>query len=164
MADFLRSPGGAQLQSLVGDAIFGVVQVETHSLDRHPLAARRIFCEELPQMKRGDLFIVGLERFPRLPFDRRVFHVWLDVCFHAHAPLIPACFNKALLEEITASNSFHDVTNDLAPSFCSCSARASTSIPALANCANTSSELPPSSGSNSPNSLCAARAFNVPSG
>src|SRR5438128_2491331 len=65
-----------------------------------------------------------LERLPRLALDRRVFHVRLDACGHAHAPFASA--NKALLEVITASRSFHDLINDLAPSSWSCAAKAST--------------------------------------
>ena len=41
-----------ELQGLVSHAILGIVQIEAHSLDRHPLAALRIFCEQLSQMDR----------------------------------------------------------------------------------------------------------------
>ena len=63
-----------QLERLVGDAILGVVQVEAHSLHRHPLAARWIVREELSQMKIRRLFVVRIERIPRVALDCRLFH------------------------------------------------------------------------------------------
>ena len=61
-------------------------------------------------------------------------------------------------------SSFQDFTNDFAPSSWSWAARASRSMPALANRASTSSQSPPSAGSIGPISPWLARAFSVPSG
>ena len=61
------------------------------------------------------------------------------------------------MEEITAIKSFQDFTKDSAPSVCNCVANAPTSMPALPNSARTSSQFPPSTGSNSPNSVCSQR-------
>ena len=66
---------------------------------------------------------------------------------------VGATLNAALFAEITLISSFHDFTNDFAPSSWSCAARASTSMPAMSNVAMTSSQSPPSSGSNSPSSV-----------
>src|SRR4029450_13746824 len=61
-------------------------------------------------------------------------------------------------------SSCQDLTNDLAPSSWSWAARASMSMPALANCVSTASQSPPSAGRSAPSSPCSARAFKVPSG
>src|SRR5262245_21216074 len=76
-----------EIERLVGDAIFGIVQVEAHGLDRHPLAALRIVREELSQMKIRRFFVVGIERVQRLPVDRWSFRAWLLALCHAHPPL-----------------------------------------------------------------------------
>ena len=58
----------------------------------------------------------------------------------------PAFLSASLLDAMHSISSFQDLTNDLAPSSWSWAARASMSIPALANLASTSSQLPPSRG------------------
>src|SRR5262249_49496027 len=70
----------------------------------------------------------------------------------------------SLFDAMTASSSFQDFTNDLAPSSWSWMARAWTSTPTLANSASTSSQSPPSAGRIEPSSLCKASAFKVASG
>src|SRR5262249_22692367 len=131
-------------------------------------AAFGIFCEELPQMQRRHLWVMRLKSFPRLASDRLLYcccHVRFPFCLQVLTSYaLPEALRAAFLDEITVIRSFQDFTNDSAPSFWSCVARASTSMPALVNCAITSSQLPPSAGSNSPNSVWVARAFNVPSG
>src|SRR5436190_22662234 len=59
---------------------------------------------------------------------------------------------SALLETITSMSSCQDFTKDFAPSSWSWAASASTSTPALANCASTSSQSPPSAGRIAPRS------------
>jgi hypothetical protein len=57
-----------------------------------------------------------------------------------------------------AISSFHDLTKEAAPSFCSRAASASMSIPALTKLARTASQSPPSADSVSPTSPCSAKA------
>src|SRR6058998_4133755 len=63
-----------------------------------------------------------------------------------HFPNQRGSSSAALLEAMTPINSFQDLTNASAPSFCSFAASASTSMPALANWASTASQWPPSAG------------------
>src|SRR5271166_1186784 len=51
--------------------------------------------------------------------------------------------SAALLEEMTARSSFHEATNDFAPSSCSFAARVSMSTPAFPKAASTSSQFAP---------------------
>src|SRR5215475_942192 len=75
-----------KLERLVGDAILGEVQVEAHSLYRHPLAAPRIIRKELSQMQLRHLFVVRIERIPRMAFDRRPFRARLfGICHYSYS-------------------------------------------------------------------------------
>src|SRR5262249_19455720 len=78
-----------EFERLVCHAVLRVVQVETHSLERHPLAALRIFCKELSQMDSRNLFIVRLERFPCLLLHRCVDFIespqLITTCLHSVA-------------------------------------------------------------------------------
>ena len=40
-----------KIERLIGDSIFGIVEVDTGCLGRHPLATRWIIVEKLPQMQ-----------------------------------------------------------------------------------------------------------------
>ena len=46
---------------LLGDPVFGVVEIDADVLDHEPLAAPRIGCEQLSQMTAGELSVVALE-------------------------------------------------------------------------------------------------------
>src|SRR5262245_14194799 len=75
-----------KFERLVGDAILGIVQVEAHGFDRHPLAAIWIVREELSQMQLRRLLVVRVERVPRLALDRRPFRVWLfGICHYSYS-------------------------------------------------------------------------------
>ena len=91
----------------------------------------------------ADLFVVGLQGLPGRDASvsglrtrcgvrcsgvamLRIAFVWFNG--------LPASCSAALLEAITAISSFHDLTNDSAPSSWSWAASASMSMPALANC------------------------------
>src|SRR4029077_19359056 len=53
-----------KLQSLVGDAILGVIQVQTYRLDGHALAAFGIICKKFPQMQVTNLLMVSDQSIP----------------------------------------------------------------------------------------------------
>jgi hypothetical protein len=57
-----------ELDGIVGDAILRVIEVQAHSLGRHPLATLGVIGEEIAEMQFPDLAIVGLESHPRLAF------------------------------------------------------------------------------------------------
>src|SRR5258706_6550108 len=76
----------------------------------------------------------------------------------------PAFPRSVLLETMTSMSSCQDLTKAFAPSSWSWLASASTSTPAFANCASTSSQSPPSAGRIAPSSPWSARALSVPSG
>ncbi len=54
-----------QFHGLVGDPVFGVVEIEALGLGDHSGPASRIVREELTQMTRSDLGVVGFEGLPR---------------------------------------------------------------------------------------------------
>src|SRR5262245_55483667 len=81
---------------------------------------------------------------------------------HCHFQL--ALRIAALLDSTQVIRSFHDLTNDAAPSFCSCAANASTAMPALVKLATTFSQSPPSAASSSPTLPWSATALSVFSG
>src|SRR5262245_11560262 len=111
-------------------AILRVIEEQARRLHRHALAARRIVREELEQLQGPDCPMVGGEG---LPYRRRL----ATACQLAFA-------RASRLPMMTAMSSFHDLTNDLAPSSWSRAARRSTSTPAAAKRARTSSVSPPS--------------------
>ena len=136
-------------QRLVGDAVLGVVEVDADGLGGEALAAVGVVREELPEVQLLDLRVMGFERLPR-----RALSEWCDGCCHVRSAsdvclsstaarslgIQPAFLSASLLDAMHASSSFQDLTNDLAPSSWSWAARASVSMPALANLANTSSQ------------------------
>src|ERR1051325_3239530 len=75
-----------------------------------------------------------------------------------------ARLSTADLEPITSIRSFQDLTNDLAPSSCSCLASAPTSIVASANRFSSCSASPPSVGMVAPTLPWSASALSVASG
>ena len=72
-----------QRQGFVRDPVLGVVQIESHRLDRHPLAALGVVREQRPQMHIADRVKVIRQTFPcrtlRERVDRRR-HVAILVC------------------------------------------------------------------------------------
>ena len=90
--------------------------------------------------------LLGRERRPRgklprgIPFGDENLHVSTADVHHQHAHVAQLALSRAaLLEAITSMSSRQELTKDLAPSSWSWRARASTSMPAPANRANTSS-------------------------
>src|SRR5208282_3955694 len=63
-----------------------------------------------------------------------------------------ALASAALLEAITPRSSFHEATNDFAPSSCSFAASVSMSTPAFPKAASTFSHSPPSALNSEPSS------------
>jgi hypothetical protein len=53
-----------ELEGVVRDAVLRVIQGKVHRLDRHALAARRIFHEELAEVYVPDLLMMGCEGLP----------------------------------------------------------------------------------------------------
>ena len=49
---------------LVGDAVLGVVEIDSGRLERQALAALGVVREQLAQMHRRDLLVVGLQGRP----------------------------------------------------------------------------------------------------
>ena len=80
-----------ELDGLVGDAIFGVVEEDAHGLGRHPLAALRVIREKLSQMETANPLVVRLQGVPRIPPGQRFNSLRLRAGFsvgcHLHAPL-----------------------------------------------------------------------------
>ena len=62
-AGFLRQLH-EELEGFVGDVILRVIEVDAHSLGRHPLAACGVIREELPEIQVPDLPIVRFEALP----------------------------------------------------------------------------------------------------
>ena len=106
-----------QFEGLVSDAVLRIIQKEARRRSRQTLAAFRIVGEKLPKMDVSDLLVVCTEGLPSRSLGER-----FDADGGAHNFLLirmpdqAACLSAALLEAITASNSFQDFTNDLAPS------------------------------------------------
>ena len=50
-----------QFQGFVGDAVLGIVEIESRGLDRHPLAALAILGEELLELDTPHLLVVLLQ-------------------------------------------------------------------------------------------------------
>src|SRR6185437_1973433 len=127
-----------QAQGFVGDEVLGIIEVQPRTFDRQPRAAFAVGIEQLLQCG-------AAQRLPmfrkRLPFRRRTQRRRA----HARAPC-PADFDSTveLFRVMRSSKSFHDFTNDAAPSRCSCPANAASSMPAALNCAMTCSQSPPS--------------------
>ena len=53
-----------QFEGFIGDAIFRVIEIETHCLDGQTLAALGVIRKELSKMKISDLLMVSLEGLP----------------------------------------------------------------------------------------------------
>ena len=53
-----------QAHGFVGDAVLGIVQVETRGLHAQALPAPRIFGKQVPQMDGTDLLVMALQRLP----------------------------------------------------------------------------------------------------
>jgi hypothetical protein len=66
-----------KFERFVGDAIFRVIEVETHCLCGQALAAFWVICKELSKMKFSDLLMVRLKSFPAGASGQR-----LDSCRH----------------------------------------------------------------------------------
>ena len=66
-----------QPHGLVGDAVLGVVEVEVGGLDRQALPAAGVPCEQVAQVRTGDLFVMADERpICRTVMERVDGHVW----------------------------------------------------------------------------------------
>src|SRR5271157_3086750 len=93
-----------ELESFVGDAILRVIEEDTRSLARHPLATLGIIGEQFPEMQFSDLLMVGFECLPgRAQVDR------LKNRRHTRTPLVACCFSRsAILEAITTMSSSQD--------------------------------------------------------
>src|SRR5262245_46722268 len=148
-----------QLQRLVGHAVFGVVKIESHGLDREPLAALGVLCKELPQMQIFEPLVVRLQRFPCRERAQAWYLPWLLLgpgsCACAlgrgRGHLCQLALRIALaLRSTQAIRSFQDLTNEAAPSSWRRVASASMSTPTLAKLASTASQSPPSTGSVAP--------------
>ena len=105
-----------QFEGLVGDAVLRIIQVEARRLDRQTLAAFRVIGEQFAQMQPFHLLVVGGEGLPCRPLGE-----WFDDCLMLMMFSVDSCqvrrpFERALLDAITAINSFQDFTNDFAPS------------------------------------------------
>ena len=53
-----------KIERLIGDSIFGIVEVDTGSLSRHPLTTLWIIVEKLPQMQLCHGFVMRLKSRP----------------------------------------------------------------------------------------------------
>ena len=75
-----------QLERLVVDAIFRVIQVDAGSIDGHPLAARRVIREQASQVQDPHRLIVIFEGLPCRAFVRRSRARGLRSCSHLRHP------------------------------------------------------------------------------
>ena len=69
-AAFLGKPQ-QQLQGLIGDPVFRIVEINARGLQRHSLAAIGILGEELPKMDILDRLVMGLQQSPGGLFAQR---------------------------------------------------------------------------------------------
>src|SRR5262249_29160738 len=77
-----------KLQRFVCDAILRVVEVYTGSFCRHAIAALRVTREKLAKVQLPDLFTVGFESLPRLPFDGAASGERFEARCHVLAPFV----------------------------------------------------------------------------
>jgi hypothetical protein len=77
-----------EFQSLVGDAILRIFEVDPIGFCGHTLAAGRIVCEKLTQMDFSDLLIVGFEGLPCRALDGAASGGWFDARCHVRAPFV----------------------------------------------------------------------------
>ena len=108
-----------ELHGFIRDAVLGVVQKDTRGLSRQSLSTLGIIREKTAQVRFVNFLIVRFELLPslavRYSFDRLIlFRTW---CHNRTLLYFAIAFlSAALLESITASSSFQESTNDLAPS------------------------------------------------
>ena len=150
-----------QPQRFVGDAVLGVVEVQSGRFGREALAAPRFIGEQLAQVNPGDLGVVLLERLPGGTLTERYGRhcSFLQVVVRPGPLSLGRCQVRAGAQPGEApcaltlsSRSFQESTNDVAPSFCSLVASAAVSTPASAKRASSASQSPPSAGMGSPTS------------
>jgi hypothetical protein len=53
-----------KLQGLAGDAVLGIVKVESNALDGQMLAAGRVLCKQFSQVQIANLLVMSCEGFP----------------------------------------------------------------------------------------------------
>ena len=129
-----------QVERLVGDAVFRVVEVEAHGLGRQALAARGVCGKEVAQVQRLDLLVMLLEGRPLRAAGERCQLLCSSWLFLPHGCSAGFLQRLALGGE-PAISSFQESTKDLAPSRWRSAASAATSMPARSNLASISSAL-----------------------
>lgn len=60
-----------QGERVIGDAVFGIVEIQPGGVDLQPLAALRVIRKKLPQVPSADVAVMIDERLPRGTLDQR---------------------------------------------------------------------------------------------
>jgi hypothetical protein len=117
-AGFIRE-SQEELEGFVCDAILRVIQVQADRLGRHTFAAFSIIGEELSQMQVAHSLIMRREVIPRRAVRERYRWFCHFLLLKSLASHQLAFASLEVFEAITSISSFHELTNNWAPSSCS---------------------------------------------